>query len=127
MIDEGYAGYYFGCRRESGHFLFRPDYSRPRLGQLVCPWTPERLDAGLFRHHSGPEGVARLLRHAGWTMLDFCDRSIDSRPGSHSCFVLRGELTFEQAVATARGLFPDVWQRFSFPVVLDREHGQERV
>jgi hypothetical protein len=60
-------------------------------------------------HHRERAGVT-------WTALAFWDRSVDDRYGSNSVFILRGALSFEEAVTLAREQFPEVWARFSFTV-----------
>lgn len=99
------------------------------------PWTLAELDTGLNipsnKHaeaRSGsdnearkeakqPQGKALVHHRDGWTALAFWDRTGDSRGNSCSVFVLEGDLDFDQALAAAGKLFPEVFERIDFEVV----------
>lgn len=121
---EAFSGviFYFGCLRESGHYLWLPSGSRTvadydqRL-PVTFPCRLSTLDSGFLPPRAPQdEGVARIWQTDGWTILAFWDRSVDSRPGSNSAFVLEGDLSFEEATAAARGAYPEVWARLKFEV-----------
>lgn len=118
--------FYFGCVGTSGHHLHTPDL---RTASRAGPFTPAMLDTpfcpGMTPDARGmtpreqPEGVARLTHVEGWTVLAFWDRSIDNRHGSHSTYVLRGTLAYDDAARLAREAFPRVWARYRFDVRSD--------
>lgn len=117
------SAYYFGCRRigEAGHFLY-DETNRPVRGRdLERDGLPAIFENALDGVYApvGPQIEGRALRHLvhGRTIIAFWDRSVDSRPGSNSVFVLSGELTFDEAWAEAQRRFPWVVQRFTFSVV----------
>lgn len=123
--------YYFGCwaKNNLGHFLYAPDgrgwYTREEELPRDFPVKPHVLDGALLGLDGLPqrEGEATFGHLNGWTLLSFWDRSADRRGASSSSFVLRGEHTFEVAVAAARAAFPSVWARIdaAFEVRL-RQH-----
>lgn len=59
----------------------------------------------LLPEHSG-QGSAKLTIHEGWTYLGWWDYAGDKRPGSNSGVLAKGEKSFEEMVALARGAFP---------------------
>ena len=67
-----------------------------------------------------PQGLARLSGEPGRTVLDFWDRTVDSRGGSHSLFILPPGLDFAEAVRVARLHFPDIWARLDAAGVVVR-------
>lgn len=121
-MSEKLPDLYFGCaNREGGHYLWMP-------GMQSVPYHVQRDHLpGVLQSHGldgsyaplGPEVEGRALLHHvhGRTVLAFWDRSVDQRGGSNSAFILRGVLTFEEAVARAKAAFPEVWARFTFDVV----------
>lgn len=75
-----------------------------------------------------PEGHASLTwqPHLGCTLLAFWDRSVDQRASSWSGFFLPGQHPDPQkAIESARELFPRLWERYKFPVVVQFVHGFE--
>lgn len=106
---------YFGCHLEVGHYYFHAGMVTYYAGMSACKWL-HYLD-GLLVPPGEKEGVATVSHIWGYTILAFADRSIDKRPGSNSAFVLAGTLTFKEAENSARALFPEVFVRFTFPVV----------
>ncbi len=106
----GAPGHHLNTR--SGHMARPEDGLRVRdLDGDPGPYLPVTYEDR--RHQEAPQGVARLTyeRHLNLTILAFWDRSADHRPGSHSTFVLPGELGYESALLTAREAFPEVWER----------------
>lgn len=119
--------YYFGCWDRVGHFLFAADGRRIHcfagVGILPCglpkdfPVRAETLDGGLLGYEEQVEGRTVVTHIRGWTILSFWDRSVDERPGCNSNFVMRGNLSFADALDAARTTFPKVIRRFAFPIV----------
>lgn len=118
-----YDDLYFGCWGDQpGHDLRSSDGLRHSRLPFGYPAKLEgrALDGGFTPPVSMttriPNGLAVLHHASEWTVLSFWDNSIDSRPGSHSTFVSRGTLSFEDAVERAKAAFPSVWKRFTFEV-----------
>jgi hypothetical protein len=120
---------YFGCRNEAGHDLWRSDGSSANV-YTDTPWG-RRIDGDLvygpqarhceFRHVEAAhqqQGAAKLTHEHGWTAVDFWDRSVDARCGSHSVFVKAGTHSFEDMMAWAKAAFPWVFTRLTFEVFL---------
>lgn len=107
---------YFGCRSDLGHHLRHAQDGRLLLhGQER--WIIS-LDGSLPpRGKIQVEGLATLTYLHGYSILAFWDRSVNTRPGSNSIFLIPGELSFDQTVVMARTTFPMVWERFKFEVV----------
>lgn len=120
--------YYFGVASHGGHCLIGPD---PAIcgshGRIALARALGRadIDGGLcwsVSHQA--EGRALLTQGLGWTAVAFWDRSGDSRPNSNTAFIVRGTLAFEQVVRVARHRWPQIWQRFTFPVVQVDKQGR---
>jgi hypothetical protein len=109
---------YFGCHSVGhiGHYLFDRQMQHYRDRDWLS-----YLDGALQPEGNQVEGVARLHRWNGVTVLAFWDRSADKRSGSCSTFYLPWKLDFDQAVKAAREAFPQVWARFKFDVVPETE------
>lgn len=114
MIDREDA-LYCGCFGSLGFYVWLPgpmkipDHARER--RLAA-----KLDWPRWQPRSEVEGEAKVTQLVGWTILSFADRSVDSRPMSHSTFALRGELDFAGAVDAASEAFPQVFERFTFKI-----------
>lgn len=113
---------YFGCVGGPGHHLFAPNLrwlgSRESLPRSAHPGA---LDGALLDKGPGTsqtQGAAVLRHKDGWTFLAFWDRSVDKRAGSNSVFLAPGTHDFRAMVEAAKEIFPSVWGRFAFPVVL---------
>jgi hypothetical protein len=112
--------FYFGCVRESGHYFWNPDFSRPKgdglnpsenLGGAVSPWGYD-IDAGEIMPSHLPQGATRLHRKAGWTALAVADYTVDRRPGSKSVFLFDApDLDEAGAWRLAEEHFPTIMQR----------------
>jgi hypothetical protein len=99
--------FYFGCWNRSGHGYWALGGSG--LGLNVPPWGSSIDSKDMYPE--GRQGVARLHHKDGWTALSMADRTVDSRRGSHSTFVIEGELDYDEALAAARAQFPRVFAR----------------
>lgn len=111
--------FYFGCWNEKGHYLHsKGGQSLGRNMPKDFPFPEYVLDSG-FLPPNQPEiqGVATHVHINDWTVIAFWDRTVDSRGKSNSAFIMRGEHTFDEAVAIAKTEFPQVWGRFKFQVV----------
>lgn len=76
------------------------------------PWGL-RIDGGLLpkqEHQHEP-----IVSHQdGWTAMAFWDRTVDTRPGSNSCFLAEGDYSLDEMCALAVKHFPRVVKRFPF-------------
>lgn len=107
---------YFGCIGEAGHYLWNHRGRQTTDWASIQPWG-EEVDGGLAPQDNGERQGEALLHHkGGWTAIAFWDRSVDSRPGSNSAFLVDREVGFDVAVTLAKTNFPAVWARFGFEV-----------
>jgi len=103
--------YYCGCFQSLGFYVWKPGMEKMPFG------FAQRLDRfERWTAKGARQGEAKVTHLAGWTILSFPDVSVDSRPGSHSTFALRGRYDFDAAVAAAREAFPYVFRRFTFEI-----------
>ena len=82
-----------------------------------------RMDVEIFPCTSTPDGVflgkpevlykPRIWHTDGWTVYAMWDRSGDSRPGSSSTFIIKGEVGNEDAWRIIIAKFPKIAQRIS--------------
>lgn len=110
---------YFGCwNGEAGHFLGSPSGRRGSLDrQIDFPVKDYILDGGLLPPNlPQTEGRATLVHINGWTIMSFWDRSVDSRYGCNSTFLIKGHLEFDAMVARCKYHFREIWDRFKFPI-----------
>jgi hypothetical protein len=75
-------------------------------------------------HHEQVQGHAALHQKDGWTAICFWDRSEDKRGGCNSNFFAHGIFTFDEMVQISKEIFPTVWARFNFPVILVQNNGE---
>lgn len=113
--------FYFGTYQGAGHYLRdlhwnSRRYDRNGDGGWDAPFPWSNIDGGLTPPR-GREGEAALHHKDGWTALAFVNYTDDNRGGSNSVFFFKGTLTFEEAVAATRALFPHVVERFAFEIV----------
>lgn len=112
--------FYFGCYVQKGHYLYTTLGRQVYNNQVPTdfPFVNEWVFDGNFCPR-GPEieGRANLWTGAGWTVLSFWDRSVDSRGKCNSVFIMRGTFTFDEAVARAKERFPAIFERFTFKIV----------
>ncbi len=108
-MDKLEDAYYFGCIKQHGHYLWNKNEGS------VSPYNfpIKKLDGGFLPKNSA-EGVVYLTSLAEWTIINFADFSVDERPGSHSLFLLKGTLSYEEAIEKAKKAFPQIFQRFKF-------------
>lgn len=128
--------YYFGCWDTPGHRLYMPSGSSvldTRCLDGVFCGEPHLAtwDRGYKRNtwdnteQAQPQGRVRVVHtrlpifSGTATVAAFWDRSGDTRYGSNSAFVARGEHDFATITEAARHQFPAVWQRITsaFPLV----------
>ncbi len=123
--------YYFGCWGEPGHFLWTTagriardaGLDGPRGGPMIadtsldCGYAPGACAPRYEDPRTIPNGAAVITRVGDWTILSFWDNSADKRPGSHSTFICRANLTFDEMVERTRRMFPSIWKRYTFEVV----------
>lgn len=125
--------YFTGVRpgAKAGHYCFTPDLRITNGREPPSPWVdqggsyplgdskpcraawPEGYDQrGYWRMElPQPEGLGRVVRQDGWTLVCLWDRSADRRGGSHASFALQADLLPVEALAKARELFPAVFAR----------------
>lgn len=104
---------YFGCINEAGHYLFSK--TRPRIRIHDQPWGND-IDGKAVGHGGyGRQGLCVTTKKDGWTAVDFTDNSVDTRPGSHSCFLCHSDISTEEVLRLAREQWPEVFGRKRFP------------
>lgn len=104
---------YFGCLDEAGHYLFSK--VNPGIRTRDQPWGLN-IDSEAVGHCGrGTPGICVTTRKDGWTAVDFTDNSVDSRPGSHSCFLAHACLSANELLELARDQWPEVFSRRGFP------------
>lgn len=109
--------YYMGCYEgRGGHYLISPggrQVDRLMTNLFPCPW--ETLDGG-FTPSGDKEGVVKITHKDDWTILSFLDRSIDTRRGSHSTFLMEGIHNESKAIEIAKRYYPEIFSRYKFQV-----------
>ena len=114
---KNYNGYYFGCVDRPGHYVFCTDTALLKSGDRLAHWI-SMMDGKLTPRFTSKEGVALLHNFDGFTILAFCDCSVDQRSGSNSMFIFPGELNFDQIMLLANEYFPKIMERFVFNIRL---------
>lgn len=117
MTDISKTVYYFGCVGQCGHFLHHPETGRVRpTDREVHPWGYD-IDGGIFQgsKQAWTAGLVHIQSKDGWTGISFADYSIDTRPGSHSTFVVEGEFSEEEILLAAKKQWPQIFGRPRFP------------
>lgn len=115
--------FYFGCGEESGHFLFDADAHRVPRHHIPRDFpfgNYDGIDGTFCPPGEQVQGRIAIWRADGWAVLSWWDRSVDTRPGSHSTFVLRtqGNPTDRELVRSAVAAFPWVFARIRFKLSL---------
>lgn len=105
--------YFFGCWRGLGHHLWAPGMQELN-GEIL--WGPKwtHMDGGYAIRSKN--GITRYLAKndpvpEGWTVFTMNDFTVDTRPGSHATFAVKGILSEDDALAILRLRFPEVMQR----------------
>jgi hypothetical protein len=89
LVD--YSAYYFGCVDNIGHYFWNTEGQRLSLvlpADLGLPW--EHVDQNLLPKKPRNQGDGLFHMKDRWVALSVHDYTVDSRPGSHSTFFLRG-------------------------------------
>ena len=109
---------YFGCLRQSGHYLWHPTKGCVTRLDKAQPWG-HRIDGGITKDSKEREnlGVVQSAKLNGWTLVTWADRSVDSRHGSHSTFIVEADVTPDRLIEMAREQWPQVFSRPGFPLV----------
>lgn len=109
---------YFGCMDRAGHYLWHP--TRGKLNWQETKSTPwgNGIDGCLLQGKPYEAGVVYHEQRGGWSMVSFCDYTGDSRPGSHSTFVVESLMSAAELVAAAKVAWPGVFARFGAAVRL---------
>jgi len=108
----GGAVLYFGCLGQIGHHLHTK--SGRRIRYESTPWGMN-LDGGVFPKLNKYDTLY-TDKKAGWTAIAVWDNSVDTRPGSHSTFVVAADICTEELLRRAREQWPEVFSRRGFPV-----------
>jgi len=108
---------YFGCwsEEEKRHLLRDLKGETLPIYRNVIPWKD--FEGTLCPKSTRKEGIAKLHHKEGWTALAFWDNSIDKRPGSKSVFFARGTHNFNGMKQIARYNFPEIMNRYDFPII----------
>lgn len=118
--NSGYNGSPYDLERVVGAAL-----ARGGLDGKLC-WNSPRGERDQYARRDENEGRAFRTSHGGWTAVAFWDRSQgDPRGACNTAFLARGDLTFSQVIRAAKHAWPEVWARFTFPVVEVDARGQE--
>lgn len=107
---------YYGVAagQDGGHFLYLReggDYIGHRKSVDGLPFLPTEFDGGFAPQDTREQGKALCVWERGWTMIGFHDYTADSRPGSNSCFILKGVLDVDYALAFAKERWPLIFRR----------------
>ncbi len=115
-----YPVYFFGCEnKQGGHYWWTPDMARYFDGEKIgAPWKHIDGQHTPKGKHYEQQGHAALVHDRDWTILAFVDRSVDTRPGSNANVVAPGTHSFDEMCALAQEHFPEIWARFTFPIIL---------
>ena len=110
--------FYFGCKKQAGHFLFNEQgWQASRSSEIELPFRYHILDGGLLpAGRPEVQGEAVLVHIGSHTVVSFWDRSVDTRGGCNSSFVIPSHVDFSTAIAISKERFPWVWERINFEV-----------
>ena len=116
--------FFFGCAKgdQSGHRMKASrystnDYMVANRFMYSNPWR-HSIDGSLApAGREQKQGQALLHRKNGWTAISFWDRTGDSRMGSNSAFLAKGDYTFAEMINLASAAFPEIMASFKFPIV----------
>ncbi len=115
--------FYFGCWDRPGHFLYDTSgRCSDRQTPADFPVEYRILDGGLLPpNQPQKQGRLSVWRTNGWAIISFWDRSVDSRGGCNSAFVVRDCDTPSsdlELLQQAFDVFPQVFERFDFDLIL---------
>ena len=107
---------YFGCIHGPGHYLHHPTEGEVPRKDRSHPWG-NRIDGWVLRDSKAKValGAVHSSKINGWTLVAWADRSVDSRHGSHSTFIVEADITPERLIELAREQWPQVFSRPGFP------------
>jgi hypothetical protein len=107
---------YFGCDGQTGHYHFWAGMRS--ASREIYDWfrNPNALDGAFTPRKDSSQGAVALHHYPNYTIFSFHDYTVDSRPGSHSTFVLHHSpkvthLIFEECLQRALVLFKPVIDR----------------
>ncbi len=110
--------YYFGCAIGSkGHYPFKPGMNQLSYEETKTfyPKFKKHPDSQYCPEpvgHRHTMGRYEVVRENDWTILSFWDSSEDSRPGSHSTFLIKiKDISNDEALAYCENSFPEVFKR----------------
>ena len=107
---------YFGCLRRLGHGLHDTSGRSMGLKEVFgTPWGTD-IDGGMLAGKPYTEGIVYYEQRGGWSAIDFCDYSVDSRPGSHSMFLTNSLVSSQLLLEEARAQWPGVFARLRAPL-----------
>lgn len=105
---------FFGCYGRVGHHLWAPGGLHVPHARVPDALRPNRLDGVLApKDERQLERRARLHHIDGWTVVAWWDRSVDTRMGSNSAFLMRGTHDFHAVLLAAGEAFPELLPRFA--------------
>lgn len=107
--------YYFGCwsARNKGHHLY------DKKGSIISHYTkvpelPELLQPKRLDNPPKTDQSKIILEIIGdFTVISMKDESADSRPGSHSKFIIQGHFDAEEMVKLFHQHFPEQAERIA--------------
>lgn len=111
--------FYFGCRKEAGHYLWLAGYGEVSTHRELIPGYSRHLLGyldGTYIHQQAKQGEYTLVRIADIIILQWPDYTIDKRPGSNSSLIGVGYDNEHEILAAAITAFPDVMTRQPTPV-----------
>lgn len=116
--------YYFGCVGGIGHHLHKPSEHGPvrpdRREHRKVAWM-KICDGGLGLEDidgGNTEGCGIWAYVRGYSIVSFWDRSIDSRGGSTSSFLVKGLHSFAAVLECAENFFPNIFKRYTFKPII---------
>lgn len=117
--------FYLGCINKAGHYLWKDqDTEDSYYGNKEIPeHILSKLDTGFCPKDTAVIGFVQRTNIDDWVILSWWDRSVDSRPGSHSTFAAQGFKNMGELQSEMRNKFPVVFSRqkvtLEFPMFLD--------
>ena len=97
--------------------MFKPGMDSTYHGSDWLPasiWS--KIDTRFCPDKSQKNGTYKHTQVDGWSIVAFWDNTIDSRPGSHSTFVVNEVIEATELLDRAREAFPKVFARYAFKV-----------